>query len=822
MLLIFDANALLHRLYHALPLLKDQKQRTVNALYGLCNILLKVLKEFKPEYGISCYDRPEPTFRHKILKEYKAQRPKTPDDLVFQIQNSKSIFEAFGFRTFEIPGYEADDLIGSLVEKFKKDTEIIIVTGDLDTLQLVEDERITVFTMKKGISETIAYNQKLVKEKYGIEPYQIPDYKALVGDPSDNIEGIKGIGPKSAQKILQKYKTIENLIEEAKKGNVEKDLREKILENETRLLLFKNLTSIKRDIKIEFSLEDLKVNELDKENLKEVLNEYNFVSIIKRISNQTSETKTIQPEIIEAKLKDLFESDSLFLFQKEKEIFFTTETNQENEIFKINLNEIPLIPFKKINLTAFEAKFIFKTNLKNFVKDYFDLKVGLWLTNPDIKKITPEKLCQITVNKHFNQDEFNVLFFKEAEKRIKEKIKNLELQTVWEEIEKKVIPIIARIENWGIKINQEKLKRNLLYYQTQKEILEKKIESISGVKINLNSWKEVNWLLFEKLKIKVPFKIKTKSGAYSTKKEVLEKLKDISPVKEIIEWRQTQKIINTYLENWLGREKIKTNLDQTLSATGRIISSNPNFQNLPKSFKKVLEVIEPEEGFTFVSFDYKQIEIFLAAWLAGEEKIVEFIQNDGDFHLLIAQEIFKDKEKRDLAKSLNFGILYGMGINSFSKITGLGKEEAEKYLENYFLKFPKLYKFLNELKEKARVYGWAENIFGRKRFLPGIFSESFREKKESERIAINMPIQSLAADILKIAMINLEPVLNENLRVILPIHDELIFEIKKDKNLQKSIEDIKNIMENLKNKNLNFELKLKVKVKEGENLAEIK
>jgi DNA polymerase-1 len=823
MLVIFDANALLHRLYHALPNLTDSKKRSVNALYGLSNILFKVLNEFKIKYGAVCYDRPEPTFRHKILKEYKAQRPKIADELVFQIKQSKDFFEAFGFKIFEKPGYEADDIIGTITEKTKNLVEkIVIITGDLDTLQLVDNDKVVVWTMKKGITEIKIYDEKEVFKKYNLLPNQIIDYKALVGDPSDNIEGIKGIGPKTAQKLIENYGNLEKIIEVAKKGLIDKKLAQKIIENEEKIFLYRELVSIQKNVEIEFSLDDILFKGPHFDRILNLFEEFEFKSLIKRIQKNFSQSKNNEiPQIISGNFDD---------FDKENEIFFQIKDNEilflkDNKIINLNIQKIPPIAFLKKIFVGVDTKNLFKSILKNYIKDYFDLKVCLWLTNPDLKKIDNKKISQIVANNTFEEDILNIIFFKDAYKKISEKLKNLNLDFIWLNLEKPLLPLLAKIENYGIKVNQKKLKKAIIYFKTNKKILEKKIYLRAGTKINLNSPQQLSWLLFEKLKIKNP-KIKTKTGIISTKKEILDKIKESHPIlSEIIEWKECSKILNSYLKNLISSKKrINTNLDQTLSSTGRIISFKPNFQNLPKhGAERVLELIEAEEGFSLVSFDYKQIEIFLAAFLSNEEEILNFLKDGGDFHSLVAKEIFKDETKRDIAKTLNFGILYGMGPNAFSKLTGFDIEKSKEYINNFFLKFPALAKFLNETKEKAKIYGFSENIFGRKRMIPGIWSQNIKEKNEAERIAINFPIQSLAADILKIVIINLNQILNDDVKLILPWHDELIFEIK-DNIKEKIIPEIKDIMENIDKLNfpVKINLKLNVKIKEGKNLWEIK
>jgi DNA polymerase-1 len=823
MLVIFDANALLHRLYHALPNLTDSKKRSVNALYGLSNILFKVLNEFKIKYGAVCYDRPEPTFRHKILKEYKAQRPKIADELVFQIKQSKDFFEAFGFKIFEKPGYEADDIIGTITEKTKNLVEkIVIITGDLDTLQLVDDDKVVVWTMKKGITEIKIYDEKEVFKKYNLLPNQIIDYKALVGDPSDNIEGIKGIGPKTAQKLIENYGNLEKIIEVAKKGLIDKKLAQKIIENEEKIFLYRELVSIQKNVEIEFSLDDILFKGPHFDRILNLFEEFEFKSLIKRIQKNFSQSKNNEiPQIISGNFDDFDKENEIFFQIKDNEIFFL----KENKIINLNIQKIPPIAFLKKIFVGVDTKNLFKSILKNYIKDYFDLKVCLWLTNPDLKKIDNKKISQLVANNTFEEDILNIIFFKDAYKKISEKLKNLNLDFIWLNLEKPLLPLLAKIENYGIKVNQKKLKKAIIYFKTNKKILEKKIYLRSGTKINLNSPQQLSWLLFEKLKIKNP-KIKTKTGIISTKKEILDKIKESHPILgEIIEWKECSKILNSYLKNLISsKQRINTNLDQTLSSTGRIISFKPNFQNLPKhGAERVIELIEAEEGFSLVSFDYKQIEIFLAAFLSNEEEILNFLKDGGDFHSLVAKEIFKDETKRDIAKTLNFGILYGMGPNAFSKLTGFDIEKSKEYINNFFLKFPALAKFLNETKEKAKIYGFSENIFGRKRMIPGIWSQNIKEKNEAERIAINFPIQSLAADILKIVIINLNQILNDDVKLILPWHDELIFEIK-DNIKEKIIPEIKNIMENIDKLNfpVKINLKLNVKIKEGKNLWEIK
>lgn len=810
---ILDANSLIHRMFHALPLLTNFKNEPVNALYGLSNVLLKLLKEEKIDYLAACFDRPEPTFRKEILESYKAQRPKAPQELVFQIIKAHELFEKFQIKIFEKPGFEADDLIGFLVKNFKtfKDLKIYIFTGDLDTLQLVEDDKVIVKTFKKGISEMIVYNEEQIFKRFELKPQQLVDFKALIGDPSDNILGLKGIGPKTAIKILKEYQSLENLF--LKKNLTLDNNLKKIFENKEQVNLNLNLVRIKSDIDLKVNLNDLVYQKPDNKILINYFQELGFNSLVKRLKEENKE-----------KLSEL--NENLFNFTKEKEDFKKIFVLMDEKIKK----ESFLFDEKLIKVGYdFHSLFKEKDYFPNF--PFFDLKIAAWLLDPDQKDLSLISLLKKYLNTFEVNRENIIKLYKILEKNI-----NLyELNYIFQEIEMPLIPVLIYLEKQGILIDKKYLNEFKKEIENYLNDLTKEIYSLTKEVFNLNSPKQLSFVLFEKLKLKPVKKRKMKTGILKTEEEVLELMKDQHPVVDLIlKYRNAFKILTTYLKPLLLLKKdlrLKTNFLQTNTATGRLVSLKPNLQNIPQNIElaeKFKKIFIAEPGYHLVSFDYSQLELRILAYETQDEKLIEAFLNDFDIHKLTASKIFKvdlDKvtpEMRKIGKTLNFGVIYGMGSNAFSSQTKISKQEAEEFIKEYFENFKKIKIWQEKKIKEAQETMLVRNRNKRLRWVRDILSENENLRKESERIVINMPFQSLGADIIKLAMLKIYNFIKKNnlskeVRMLLSIHDELLFEIRDDK-INEIVLEIKKIMENV------FDLSpipLKVEVKIGKTWAEL-
>lgn len=747
-LVLLDAHAIIHRAYHALPEFMNSKGEPTGAIYGLATMLFKIITELKPDYIVACYDLPKKTFRHEVYQDYKAGRAKADEALVSQLISSREFFKALSVPIYEKEGFEADDLLGTISEKLKdkkKELEIIIASGDMDTLQLVRGNDVVVYTLKKGINDTILYNEKRVIERFGFMPKNLPDYKGLRGDPSDNIIGVKGIGEKTATTLISKYKTIEEMYDAILKN--EKEVRdlgisERIInvlkEGREEALFSKTLATIRLDAPIDFTLpKNDWENTVDKEQVARFFREMEFKSLQGRFLN---------------------------LFKKEEDLN-TKKTNEEivpNIVEDLNKDE--------------------KTE---------KAKIAFWLlnserTNPDLDDVV-----------HYR----NSNSFDEALTKLEEDIKKEKLSYVYENIEIPIIPIIDEMEKNGIFVDKEYLKKISTEYHKDLEILEKEIWNYSGTEFNINSPKQLSEILFNKLGLSVKGIKKSAGGAISTRESELEKLKDLHPIiPKILEYRELQKLLSTYIDTIpdLVKEdgRLHANFIQTGTTTGRFASNNPNLQNIPiktERGKNIRNAFVAPSGYVLASFDYSQIELRVAALMSQDEYFIKAFNEGKDIHSAVAMKVFSVDEEnvtydmRRRAKVINFGILYGMGVNALRENLGTDRKDAQIFYDNYFAQFPTIAAYLESIKNFAKKYGYTETLFGRKRYFPGVRSPIPYIRAMSERMATNAPIQGTAtADIIKIGMKRADDALrevslNEEARLVLQIHDELIYEVKKDK-----------------------------------------
>lgn len=752
-LVLLDSHAILHRAYHALPDFVSHSGEPTGALFGLVTMLLKIVEELKPDYIFACFDLPKPTYRHEAYEGYKAGRKKTDENLISQIKRSREVFEAFSIPCFDKEGFEADDILGTMVEKFKDDSsiEIVISSGDMDTLQLVSGKKVQVFTLKKGIKETILYDEKAVVERFGFSPPQLVDYKGLRGDPSDNIIGIKGIGEKTATTLLLKFGTVEKMYEAIKKGKqdvfTEVGITERVYnllkDNEEEALFSKMLATIRRDAPIDIVLPEQPWKEnLQKEKIIKLFADLDFRSLTNRI-------------------KVLFEDGG-------SEVVLEVEEKE--------------------------------------VVDPLELKktcMALWLINSSVTNPTLDDCLSFA----------RVRSFIDAKEIIFSELKKQKLEKLYTEIELPLMEVIQEMQNTGVKIDMKYLSNLSKKYHETLSAVEKKIFSLVGKEFNVASPKQLGEILFDHLGLKPKNQKKTGTGARSTKESELEKMRDMHPVVPLIfEHRELSKLLGTYIDaipELVGNYgRLHATFLQAGTTTGRLSSENPNLQNIPiKSDlgNAIRFSFVAQEGMELLVIDYSQIQLRIAAILSGDEKLQEFFKRGEDIHTAVAREVFGvsahevTPEMRRRAKVINFGIIYGMGVNALKANLGSTKEEAAKFYDDYFKTFRRLGEYLEETKQFALKHGFTETMFGRRRYFEGIKSKLPFIRASAERMAINAPIQGTEADVVKIAMVRVHEYLKKEgllseVRLILQIHDELVYEVKKEM-VAKITPEIKKILE---------------------------
>lgn len=775
-LILLDAHAIIHRAYHALPDFASSKGEPTGALYGISTMLLKIVADFNPDYIVACYDLPGPTYRHEVYESYKAGRKKTDEPLVKQLERSKDVFTAFNIPIYSLSGFEADDILGTIVEKLKNnpEIEIIIASGDMDTLQLVSGIKVKVFTLKKGINDTIIYDEKAVRERFGFGPEIIPDYKGFCGDPSDNIPGIRGIGEKTATILLTNfgsvegvYKALKKNIESLEKAGITKRIIELLKQGEEEAIFSKMLATIRRDVPIEFVLpEEIWKENFNPEPVLSLFRELEFRTLGERVKNLNGNSDMSEP-----------------------------------------------VSEEKIDLLELE-----------------ETKIVLWLVNSNMTMPEEKDVLQFADTKSFEV----------ARKKIFEELQKRNLVKVFEEIEKPLIPIVLSMEKWGIKIDKKYLEDLSTKYHKTLKSLEQKIWKEAEEEFNINSPKQLGEILFEKLGLKVKNQKKTGTGARSTKESELEKIKDSHPiVPAILEYREIAKLLSTYIDSipkLLDKDnRLHSHFEQTGTTTGRMSSNDPNIQNIPIKTdlgRAIRNAFIASDGYELVAIDYSQIELRVAAILSRDSKLMEIFKSGGDVHSATASFVFGvpkekiDSEMRRRAKIINFGILYGMGVNALKVNLGTSREEAQQFLASYFNTFEGLAHYLDEVKNNALKNGFTETLFGRRRYFDGLKSSLPFIRASAERMAINAPIQGTAADIIKIAMNNVfrsiekEKLLNE-VRILLQVHDELVFEVKKERVAQ-VVPEIKKIMESVLSTELSLGVPIVVNAKVGKNWGEMK
>lgn len=801
-LVLIDAHAIIHRAYHALPDFATSGGQPTGALYGLVTMLIKLIGDLKPDYIAACYDLPAPTHRHDVYEDYKAKRKKLDDALVVQLERSKEIFSVFGIPIYSNAGFEADDVLATIVEKISKDdVEIIIASGDMDTMQLVSGQKVRVFTLRKGISDTVLYDEAAVKDRFGFAPDLIPDFKGLAGDTSDNIIGVPGIGEKTATDLIKKFGTIEKIFSALEK-NREKFIAEGVKERVATLLaehkdeaLFsKTLATVRRDAPVEFHLPTKKWHELvDLVATEKLFKELEFRTLLDRVKVLLKNFQTHEDE-----KEPMPHSKEPTLHSSEK---ITPEIDPD-----------------ELARTA----------------------LALWVVDSNITSPTISDILSYGKADTFAQ----------AKEAIFLKLKDGRTREVYEEIELPLMPIVKQMSDFGVRIGESFLKKLSKEYHDKLSKLEKKIWTLAGEEFNINSPKQMSKILFEKMAlgsdaasgggtVKIRGK-KTASGMRSTKESELEKLRgEHEIIGLILEYRELQKLLSTYIDSIL--ERIGASSDGRLHAdflqmgttTGRISSENPNMQNIPiktELGKRVRDAFIAADGFVLAALDYSQIELRIAAFLSGDEKLLEVFKSGGDIHTAVAAQVFGvppekvDKEMRRRAKVINFGILYGMGVNALRINLGVEnttREDAGRFYDEYFKTFSTLAAFLEKIKADAAKTGYTETFFGRQRYFPGLRSKLPFIRAANERMAINAPFQGTCADILKLAMIRADDFLKSahlagDAHLVLTVHDELVYEVRESA-AAKIVPKIREIMEKILAPEKTAGVPLVVKASVGKN-----
>ena len=751
-LVLLDAHAILHRAYHALPDFSSTKGEPTGALYGLSAMLIKIIGDLRPDYIVACYDLPGPTFRHEAYAAYKAQRPKAESDLVSQMKRSRDVFLAFGIPHYEKAGFEADDLLGTVVHQLSKEVaggliEIIIASGDMDTLQLVDDKRVQVYTLKKGINDTILYDETAVKERFGFPPALLPDFKGLRGDPSDNIIGIHGIGEKSATTLIKEFGSIEDIYTALKKDPeqfLKRGIKERIVtllrEGEEEALFSKTLAQIRLDAPIAFSLPEKRWEDaLDLKKVETLFSELSFRTLFERAKN------LVQP--VAAQKKEL-----------EK------ETGKE------------ILPAEQLR--------------KELPEETTKAGIALWLVDSNMTNPTKEDILQFTHTESLH----------DAESVLKKELREKNLEKVYYDIELPLIPILEHARERGIAVNVAYLNELSKKYHKKLEQFQKTIFKEAGTEFNVNSPKQLGEILFDKLSLSTKGLRKTQGGARSTKESELLKLAGVHPIIDtILHYREIQKVLSTYIDNIpdmvSSGGRLHTTFVQTGTTTGRFSSINPNLQNIPaqgEMGKEIRRAFVAAKGFSLVSFDYSQIELRVLAVLSGDKDFIQIFQKGKDIHTAVAAEVFNvfegevTSDMRRKAKVINFGIIYGMGVTSLQRALQTSRAEAQVFYDNYFNEFPGVATYLQKIKKDAALHGHTTTFFGRRRYVEGIRSRIPYIQSAAERMAVNAPIQGTAADIIKMAMARVEQMfekekMHTHAHLLLQVHDELVYEIQKDK-----------------------------------------
>lgn len=878
-LIIIDGNSIINRAFYALPDMSNSEGLKTNAIFGFVRMMFKIIEDYQPTHMSVAFDKKAPTFRHKQYADYKAGRKKMPDELAQQLQPLKDLLDKFNINRLELEGYEADDLIGTVARLGEEnDFKVYIVTGDKDAIQLASHKTTTLIT-KKGVGEVEEYDYDSVLDRYEMTPTQFIDLKGLMGDKSDNIPGVPGVGEKTGIKLLKQYSTIENLIEHTDelKGSIKK----KIEENKDLALMSKELATIITNVPIEVKLEDLEYGDYNKDDVVEKFKEFGFASLITKLLDIEGGETTIKEEIdlkiehldnVEDFIKKAEENKKVIIdvIGKEgnildKRVLYVFLSLDGNEIYYVNEDELPQIKtllsnpeIKKHGYDLKEDYILLKPYEIELNSMDFDITIAEYLI--DSKSSTSYECSAIAMKyltrkikskedllgkgakaKKFDEIEFDELSAYIGDilntvngvyPKMEEKLKETEMDGLFYHVEMPLVEVLGSMEYIGMKVDKDQLNELKEKFTTIINELENEIFELAGEPFNINSPKQLGVVLFEKLGL--PVIKKTKTG-YSTNAEVLEKLRDKHEIiDKITEYRQIVKLNSTYVEGLLKiinpkTGRIHSSFNQTITTTGRISSTEPNMQNIPvktEMGRDIRKVFVADENCKLVDADYSQVELRVLAHMSGDENMIDAFKHGEDIHSKTASQIFdvdiKDvtSKQRIEAKAINFGIIYGKTDFGLSQDLNIPVATAKAYIDSYFNKYPKIKEFMDEAVESATETGYATTILNRRRYIPEIKASNFIVRNQGKRFAMNAPIQGSAADIIKVAMVNVYNKLKENnmkSKLILQVHDELIVEAV-DEELEMAEKIVREEMENAQS----MDVKLDVDLNTGDSWYETK
>lgn len=835
-LYLIDATAFCYRAFYALSSLATSSGQPTNAVYGFLNILNKILKEKNPDYLAICFDVSRETFRTKKYAEYKIQRPPMPDGLSSQIPIIKELIRAYGLSIFEKEGFEADDIIATIVKKAKdEDIDVTIVSSDKDILQLVGGNT-EVFSPYKD--EGIIYNKEKVIERFGVEPEKIPDIMALMGDSVDNIPGVSGIGEKTASELISKFGSVDELLKEPEKIKKEK-IRQAVIENTDKIKLNRELAGLDENVELDFSLEALKSPTPDYAELAKIFKRLEFKRFLKELPQEDSRENISSSELPEEELRALYDNKAELIFYPGQDAGFIV--NLEDKFFNVAAGDVfkNILEDSSVKKTSHNLKSV-KIELAkkgiNLSGIYFDTMIAAYLLNPAKPGYGLEDLALDYLDTNLAAKSLEPLqalsLIVKLRPKLEDELSKKSLGKLFNELEMPLVEVLAGIEINGIRLDTKVLKE--LSSDIERRLI-KLIENIykeSGSEFNINSPKQLAEVLFERLKLPVVKKGKT---GPSTDEEVLRKLSGKHNLPALLlEYRQLTKLKNTYIdtlpvliEKDTGR--IHASFNQTGTETGRLSSSEPNLQNIPvkgdigKQIRR--SIIAYDSKSLLLSCDYSQVELRILAHLSKDESLIDAFKKGKDVHRITAALIYGMSEKdvneemRETAKRVNFGIVYGLTSFGLSRDLNIPVEEAQAFIEAYFARYPRVKEYIQNQIEKAKQDGFVTTILGRRRYIPEINNKNIGLRQFAERQAVNTPIQGSASDLIKMAMVAIADELKSGglkAKMIMQIHDELVFNVPEDE-LGLAVNLIKNSMENV----LKLDVPIKVDIKKGRNWLEM-
>lgn len=872
-LVLIDGNSIAYRAFFALPLLNNKKGVYTNAVYGFTTMLLKVLEEENPSHLLVAFDAGKTTFRHETFKEYKSGRQKTPGELSEQLPLMRELLEAFDIAYTEVKNYEADDIIGTLASHAEEEGwDVKIYSGDKDLLQLVSGKTSVALT-KKGITNVETYTPETMQERYGFEPARIVDMKGLMGDSSDNIPGVPGIGEKTALKLLHEFGTIEKVLESIDHISGKK-MKERLEENKEQAMMSKQLAVIETNAPLTVSVEDAARKEYNTDKIIALFKELEFESLIKKFDTKeevSQELEDISFTVVEKEVtEEMLNSPSALIVEvpsenyHEADIWGISIVNDSGAYYISAEAALASEAFKTWAADPDQEKYMVDTKRAVVALGWKDIElagvthdilIASYLIDPSAGSHQVADIAERNAQKKIDSDD--AVFGKgakrgrpeedklsghlvrkglavfELKKVLEKKLKENEQFELFKDLELPLSLILGKMEKTGITVDTDQLKAMGEELTGRLQTLEKEIHELAGTEFNINSPKQLGPILFEKLGLP-PLK-KTKTG-YSTSADVLEKLADQHEIiPKLLLYRQVSKLQSTYVEGLLkvvheDTHKIHTMFNQALTQTGRLSSTEPNLQNIPirlEEGRKIRKAFtSSDKGWSILAADYSQIELRVLAHISGDEGLLEAFRNEMDVHTKTAMDVFHVKEEdvtgnmRRSAKAVNFGIVYGISDYGLSQSLSIPRKEAQEFIDRYLASYPKVRDYMYSIKEQAREYGYVTTLLNRRRYLPEITSSNFNRRSFAERTAMNTPIQGTAADIIKKAMVDVTKALKDKKlesRMLLQVHDELIFEVP-----EHELKEMEVLVPDVMARTMELDVPLKADVSYGETWYDAK